>query len=670
MLRVKHDTKLRLPMDTRQGNHKSHHEANVMSNPFTSDGDKTPAIQSPEVVPATQGNFLPNPLITPEGVVAAVESDDTEHTESSTKKEAPFDTIEREMELFTDPNDNRYATVTINGVKHNYEIGGKNHNEAVSLRYYELTSDLPDAKSLKKFNDKLRFKARYNSSVRDTFLRFAFIDGEIYVDLCNLDGQAVHITPNGWELVANPPVNFIRQPHMQPLPVPARGGNYLDILNFLNIKREDDKLLVLTWPLVATITPIPRAILLLYGSPGACKSSSISVLRGMIDPSYQMHTYVQKTVNEAALYLAANAIPTFDNLSEVSKDVENILCMAVTGGGISKRKLYTDTDSVILQIKRAVIITSLDIPTSASDLLDRTIAVELERIPPDKRLADDAVKRDYAAKLPGILGGMYDALVQMLTLHDKVSATVLPRMADYAQWACAAASALGFSEEDFIKAYSRASLRVQNDALEDEGFANTLIDYLDMQGETSGFAAKVLDALRVHTDQMGLPSEVLPKMPNMFSRRLKQIIPLLEISGWKVEFSSSTRRGRTVSFRRISAKAQTSESTATDSPMVVAEKVEGAALSPQSVSTDEASKQDSFIGLPEATAPASAPPLVPMDNAINSDGWPKPQQSPTGVVNPFKHYAPAGQDNTHEHEPEVSDDAGPEDEGDAYELGE
>ena len=633
-----------------------------MTSDTSETGTQTPTTDFPAVDQAATGSFLPNPMLATDSEAPAAGSD-TAAAPATTQEEkkAPLKVIEEQLELFRDPNDTRFATVMIDGVNHNFEIGSKDFNEATSLMFYELTGELPSPTERTQLNEMLRFKARHHGPMLDTYNRFADNNGDIYIDLCH-DGQAIHITRDGWGVVKNPPVKFIQHSHMQPLPMPEKGGDFKEILKFFNIKRDEDKILILTWILVAVMTGISRAILILHGAPGACKSSTLSLIRRTLDPSSQILTYAHKTTNEAAVYLAANAVATFDNLSNLSKDVENILCMAATGGGISKRKLYSDKDSVILQFKRSVILTSLDVPTKASDLLDRAIAIELDRVQ-GKRLLDDELEREYAAKLPGILGGMCDTLSQMLTLRDKVTVTDLPRMADYALWACAGAMALGYSEEDFRKAYSRAALRVQNDVLQQEGLAKILLDYLDKRGDTSDFVANVWSDLIAHAQQCGFPVDDIPKGASPLSRALKKFIPLLEVMGWKVEFSESKRKGREVSFRKITPTSITPAS-----PEITEPAAEAVTPPVQPTSIEEAPKQDSVIGRPEDAA--SVTPILPPVSITpaESDGWPQPQQSVQGLANPFLPHVPAESDND-EHEADITNNAAPEGEGDPYELG-
>ena len=63
-----------------------------------------------------------------------------------------------------------------------------------------------------------------------------------------------------------------------------------------------------------------------------------------------------------------------------------MLCRGITGGAFSKRELYSDDADIILSFLRPIIITGINIPTHAPDLLDRLLLIELERILPCRRL--------------------------------------------------------------------------------------------------------------------------------------------------------------------------------------------------------------------------------------------------------------------------------------------
>src|SRR4029077_12003263 len=62
-------------------------------------------------------------------------------------------------------------------------------------------------------------------------------DGDrVYLDLCDPDWRAVEIGPDGWRIIANPPIRFRRTAGMLPLPLPEPGGSLENLRPFLNVR--------------------------------------------------------------------------------------------------------------------------------------------------------------------------------------------------------------------------------------------------------------------------------------------------------------------------------------------------------------------------------------------------------------------------------------------------
>ncbi len=69
-------------------------------------------------------------------------------------------------------------------------------------------------------------------------------------------------------------------------------------------------------------------------------------------------------------------MPIFDNLRELQNWQSDILCQASTGGSFTKRQLYTDTEDVISSFVRPIVLTGINLPTVAPDLLQGSRVVD------------------------------------------------------------------------------------------------------------------------------------------------------------------------------------------------------------------------------------------------------------------------------------------------------
>ena len=129
----------------------------------------------------------------------------------------------------------------------------------------------------------------------------------------------------------------------------------------------------------------PYPVLILQGEQGTAKSTAAKVLRLLIDPSAApLRT---APLDERDLMIAARNgwIIALDNLSGLSSWLSDALCRIATGGGVSTRELYSDTDEVLIDVQRPIILNGIDDIATRQDLIDRSIIINLEPIPENKR---------------------------------------------------------------------------------------------------------------------------------------------------------------------------------------------------------------------------------------------------------------------------------------------
>src|SRR5699024_3452969 len=145
------------------------------------------------------------------------------------------------------------------------------------------------------------------------------------------------------------PVLFRRTNDMGELPVPIirNKRDYQLLGNYLNFSKIED-LDMITSYLLASFRPImPKPILNLTGEAGTGKSMNTRLIRSLIDPAKQKDL-LKKEIKMSELPLAAYSqyLLAFDNLSGVSKEGSDLLCVVSTGGVMTTRKLYSDLDEI------------------------------------------------------------------------------------------------------------------------------------------------------------------------------------------------------------------------------------------------------------------------------------------------------------------------------------
>ncbi|MGH9365052.1 MAG: bifunctional DNA primase/polymerase [Thermoanaerobaculia bacterium] len=377
-------------------------------------------------------------------------------------------------------------------------------------------------------------------------VRFQVNDGAVWLDLCDDRWRAIKVTAEGWEVVDRPPYLFRRFPHQLPLPVPTRGGDLGRLFDLLNLKSEDDWVLVLAWLATVPLVNVPRPALILHGVKGATKSSAARVLRQLIDPSALGGLTLPRDTTEFAQALDHHAIPWFDNLGRLKPWQADIMCRAVTGGAFTKRELYTNTDDILMSFRRTFILTGINVPTAAPDFLDRTILLELQ--PPTERLEESVLWRRFDEARPEILGRLLDALAGALRLRESITVDNLPRMADFARYGAAAAEALGIGAARFLEAYARNRQTQVAEVVEGDPLANALRDFAAEYRHWKGTASQLLGLLDARNSSMSRTRE-WPKSPAALGRWLRTLQTTLAEGGVHIEWPTSHKQGREITIR-------------------------------------------------------------------------------------------------------------------------
>lgn len=294
-------------------------------------------------------------------------------------------------------------------------------------------------------------------------VRSCLVDNSLWYDL---GGSAVRVDESGWEVIEQPPILFKPYEHQEQQVVPSKNGNIQALRQFVNISSDEDWALFLVFAISTFIPSFPQPVLVLTGSQGAGKTTPMRMLKKLVDPSKLPSTGSPSDQEEMSRLADKHSLLFFDNLSSLSPKVSDILCKLVTGDGFSRRTKYTDDDETIFVSKRAIMMNGINSFITRADLLDRTIILELGRIPDNKRLPEDELWRRFEEERPKILGGIFDILSRAMSLYGSNVPDKLPRMADFAKWGVAINSAIKQVDEswtvDFIEAYEK-NIECQNE---------------------------------------------------------------------------------------------------------------------------------------------------------------------------------------------------------------
>lgn len=438
-----------------------------------------------------------------------------------------------EAKLFCDAIEEKYAAVEINGHIEVYKINSKKFKMWLTKKYYDETKKAPGSDAMNQALGVFEMKAMYEGEEKTLSRRCTKHEGNFYYDLADKDWTNVVIEKDSWKLIHNAPILFIRNKNMKAQVIPEQYSE-LSILNkHYRYTNKEDEILHMVNMVTKFIPDIPHPIDVIHGEKGSSKTTSMKKDRSIVDPSVRDVVSMPTSKEDLALILSNNYMPCFDNLDNITAEKSDMLCMAATGGGFSKRTLYTDDDETILYFKEPVSLNGINVVATRADLLDRSILFELERIPPEERKEESIIWEEFDRDKPKILGAIFTTLSKAMTIYDDVKLDRMGRMADFTRWGYAIAEVAGIGGETFLNAYLNNQSRANEEAVESNPVAAAVMKMMNTVNSWDGTVAKLLGELNriAERESINTHSKLWAKEPNVLSRRLKEVKSNLELIG-------------------------------------------------------------------------------------------------------------------------------------------
>jgi hypothetical protein len=457
-----------------------------------------------------------------------------------------------------------YADLAIGGHRETWPVRSSRFRGWLRRHYYDATGDAPSAAALNSALNLLEARAQFDSPERTVHVRVAEHDGHIYLDLADTSWRAVDIGPDGWQVVGEPPVHFRRPAGLLPLPIPQRGGALAQLASFLNLRDQDELILVSTWLLAALRSGGPYPLLVISGEQGSAKTFLAKLLRALVDPNAAPVRTLPR--EERDLFIAANNghVLAFDNLSALPSWLSDTLCRLASGGSFAVRQLYTDQDEVLFDAARPIILNGIEDVVTRPDLADRGLFVGLRPIAEAQRRPEQELWREFELERPRLLGALLDAVSHGLRMRPQLRVDRLPRMADFALWAAACETAV-WPAGTFARAHAANRRAAVEDAIDADPVAACL---RELMAERSSWTGSAADLLRIGADRnndgIARAGTGWPKNPRALAGRLRRAQPFLRALGIEVAFSREGRAGSRVI--RIRATPDTAVSTVSSVP--------------------------------------------------------------------------------------------------------
>jgi len=433
--------------------------------------------------------------------------------------------IGTDTDLFHDELGDACAAIPIRDHNEILRCRSKAFRRYLAYRFYQRQQKPPNSEAINSALGIIEAKAVFDGDQHTLHNRVAWHDGAIWYDLSDPSWRAIKITGQGWEIVNQPPILFRRYNHQVPQVEPVPGGSLNLLDKYVNITKFALKLYKVS--LCAYLVPdIPHPILHEHGEHGAGKSFSNRVARSLVDPSHLQALSLPRDQTEMAQLLSHHYFAPFDNVSVIQPWISDALCRAVTGEGFTKRELYSDDEDVIYKFQRCIGLNGINIAATATDLMDRLILIEMDRIGAEDRRQEKELWAQFENDRAKILGAAFDVLVKAIPIKEKLVLRNLPRMADFAVWGEAISRALGNKPYEFTKLYEDNIRGKNEEVVHSNPVAAAIVKFMEKRNSWTGPATPLLTKLvEVATElKFNMKDKSWPKAPNALTRRIREVM--------------------------------------------------------------------------------------------------------------------------------------------------
>jgi hypothetical protein len=263
----------------------------------------------------------------------------------------------------------------------------------------------------------------------------------------------------------------------------------------------------------------------------------------LIDPNSSSLRSEPRDARDLIIAATNSWVLSFDNLSHLPVWFSDALCRLATGGGFSTRELYTDSEEVLFDAVRPVILNGIEELATRGDLLDRALILYLPQIPNEKRRREADFWKDFEQARPQLLGALLAAVSAGLRNLPTISLKESPRMADFAAWAAAAEPAFGVKGISFAQAY-KGNRESANDLVLESSHVAEAVKNLVEDGPFRGSATELLAAINPKVSEEQRREKSWPKDGRGLSNRLRRLAPNLRQAGVSIKFDLPKGRGK------------------------------------------------------------------------------------------------------------------------------
>lgn len=446
----------------------------------------------------------------------------------------------QECELWHDDANKAYATFVCDGHREHAPIRSSRFRNWLTLRYVEQKQSAPSKSAMEECLSAAEAIAVGKGRQYAAFIRVAEHQGRVYVDICDERWRAIECSKNGWVVIEDPPVKFVRRDGMLALPIPQPVTEQLsgiaELRGFISNLSQEHFILVVVWLMSCFKDTGTFPILMIHGESGSGKTLLTRLLMDLVDPRDERALSVPKDDRALIVFAKQTWLIGFENISHISPWFSDGLCRLASGDSFTAVKLYSDDELAIHKAKRPVVVNGIPRLAEREDLASRVLSVNLSPFT-DDRLTESEVLGRWQNARPRILAGLLDGICCALRIVDAVDLSEQPRLVGALKWGIAAEANFGFEDGEIADAYCNNSKESVQVAFEADIVAIVVASFIRSSTSRAweGSPSQLFEQLNQHASETQRRLKSWPVSPAGLTNRIDRAAPLLRAQGIHVE---------------------------------------------------------------------------------------------------------------------------------------
>lgn len=407
-----------------------------------------------------------------------------------------------------------------------YSIYSKSLQLAIKTILKEKYNVTVSTKSFLKISEKLEEIAFQNTITYKLSQRVYGNSQKLIYDLGG--GKSVKMQNGIVKLIKTPRLRFLHHSTFQCQVQPNLDVNPTELPSLLgkvfHLKDEKEILLMTVYVVscfAGAIINIP--ILLLSGEKGSSKSTVLRRLEKIIDPKTIDLGGAPRSLDILELRMNNNYFLTLDNMSKISWNISDCLCRGCTGGSATRRRLYCDTEEIVLDLRCIIAINGVSVVAKESDLIDRCLIFKLSRIPKDEIRTEQELEQEFKNLLPDILGCCFKLIAEALNDKEPIMVKEKIRLCDFFDMAIKIGRALGYDDSVISSILWDNQKNVNGLTINESVVAQCVIALMNEYTEYKASVSELLGDLKIIAENNHIHPSQMPKQPNQLSKQLNLI---------------------------------------------------------------------------------------------------------------------------------------------------